>query len=57
MTRLGDFERKNAVFSKSRAGKKRRKRPLSCDGPKIEERSGGHENRIEENPENNYNRI
>ena len=55
MTRPGHFERKNAVFSKSRAGKKRRKRPLLRDGPKIEERSVGHENRIEEKPENDYN--
>ena len=35
MTRPGHFERKSAVFSKSRAGKKRRKRPLLRNGPKI----------------------
>ena len=35
VTRPGDFERENAVFPKSRAGKKRRKRPLSRDGAKI----------------------
>ena len=35
MTRPGHFERKNAVFPKSRAGKKRQKRPLLRDGAKI----------------------
>ena len=56
MTRPGDFERKNAVFPKSRAGKKRRNRPLLRNGSKIKGKErNAHENRIEENPENDYN--
>ena len=56
MTRPGNFERKNALFSKSRAGKKRRKRPLLRNGPKIKGKErNAHENGIEEKPENNYN--
>ena len=55
MTRLGHFERENAVFPKSRAGKRGEKGPSRVTGQKLRERSGGHENRIEEKPENDYN--
>ena len=52
----GAFSIGKSPFSPSQEPGKRGKKGPSCvTGQKLRERSGGHENRIEEKPENDYN--
>ena len=46
---------KTPFFPSQEPGKRGKKGPSCVTGQKLRERSGGHENRIEEKPKNDYN--